>query len=112
RGVLWIDQHTPMLGRKGEAHFREHLVRLDEVQDAGGRLLLQPLARIPAVDTGARGERNRIQRLVLERLIEAETVTEVDREQLAHCEGRLEQAILEGLPRAAWLMRGSEAHGG
>ena len=46
--------------------------------DASGRLLLQPLACVPGIDARPSGELGWGRRAVGERLVEAETVAELD----------------------------------
>ena len=65
--------------------------------DAGGRLLLEPFARVPGVDAGARRQPRRRGRAVVgERLVEAEAHAELDGGQLERADRGHEHALGEG----------------
>ena len=94
RRVVLVDEHAGVVGGQLAAARRG----VDDVEEAGDGLLLEPLARIARVDAGAVGELLRGQRAVtLERAVEAELDAEVDGEELERAERGAEQALGEAV---------------
>ncbi len=82
--------------RQAEASLGRSGGDIVHLEDAGRRLLLEPLARIPLVDAGglgeaARGERPRVGK----RAVQPQPIADVDTEQIHRAEGRLEEATHE-----------------
>ena len=98
-GAMWAGssswhEHAGVVGGQRAAARR----RVDDLEEAGDGLLLEPLAGVARGDAGAVGELVRRERAVaLERAVEAELDAEVDGEQLERAERGAEQALGEGV---------------
>jgi hypothetical protein len=89
---------------QGEAPLEFWLGRVVDLHDAGRRLLLEPLPRVTHIDAGPLGEfPGRAGAVLSEYAIEAQPVTEVDREHIHRGHGGGEQSFDEGIAR---LIRG------
>nr|WP_165547440.1 hypothetical protein [Kribbella sindirgiensis] len=94
--MVRIGQHRYVLGRQGVAPFggsRGHVVDVD--QSAGG-VVLQPLADVALVGAGAFGQLDRRRRALLgERLVQPQTLAEVDGVELERRSGVPEDPLDE-----------------
>ena len=96
RRALGVGEHVRVLGREPEAPRVGGRVRVVDLEEAGDRLLLEPLARVALVDPGRRGELGRRERVgVAQRPVEAEPPAEVDAEELQRADRALEEALDE-----------------
>ena len=92
--VVLVHEHAGVVGGQRAAARR----RVDDLEEAGDGLLLEPLAGVARCDAGAVGELVRRERAVaLERAVEAELDAEVDGEQLERAERGAEQALGESV---------------
>ena len=82
--------------REAELAFQRVGPGVIDLEDAGRRLLLEPLARIALVHAGRLGEAARRERpRVGQSAVEAEPVAEIDPEEVHSAERRLEEATHE-----------------
>ena len=94
RRVLLVAEHAGVIVGQRAAARR----RVDDLEQAGDRLLLEPLAGVARGDPGPLGQLLRGEGAVaLERAVEAELDAEVDGEQLERAEGGAEQPLDEGV---------------
>ena len=77
-------------------------------EDARGRLLLEPLLRVPLRGAGPRGQLPRCHRALREDLVETEALAEADRQQVEVPEGGLEQLLGEGVPLVSIALHGDQ----
>ena len=96
RGVVGVG-HDRRVGRgQAVAPLLGVVARVVDLEDAGHRLLLEPLPRVARVDPAARGElARRVGPPVAQRGVEAEPVAEVDAEELERPDRRAEHALVE-----------------
>src|SRR4029079_9517572 len=88
----------PCAGRPG---------RIVDLDQAGDRLLLQPLARVPRINLRGLGELvNALGSTVVQRPIEVETGAEVNAEQFEGADGGLREAFIQAAGHHGLLSRG------
>lgn len=94
------------LGVAGRERERGVLLLNVGAQDTGGRLLLQPLPRVPLRGTGPPGQLLRRNRAPCEDLVEAEALAQADRQQVEVSQGRLKELLCERVPVVSIALHG------
>ena len=94
-----VDQHLGVPGGKPVAALLGSGLDIVHLENAGDRLLLEPLARVALVGSGRLGElARRHVTLVDQRPVVPESISEVDGEELVRAERGSEEALGEGIP--------------